>query len=140
MNLVMTRVHIDLNGAFSTVTDENGQQVMVCASHTYLQPDGVTFAPVVGQGTYTCVRGQHALLLDTGLYRFETFEITGLSDHTGVLFHFGNLPETQSEGCELVGNAFGSLSGLEAVLNSDVTFQRFMAMQAGVDEFQLTVK
>lgn len=103
---------------------------MVTAEHAY---DGV---PKVPNGTYTCQRGWHQL--HTGP-RFETFEITGVEGHQGILFHVGNWPQIDSDGCLLCGNAIAQSAQGPMVTGSRGTFDRFMAAQEGVDSFELTV-
>ena len=145
MDLTLTRFRADAQGVFSYLTEPAGGQIAVTGTHAYLQADGVTYAPVTGPGVYICRRGWHRILNPTAndpqnMTTFETFEITGVEGHSGVLFHWGNLPETQSEGCELLGDSFGSINTYEAVLHSVDTFRKFMELQSGVDTFQLTVQ
>lgn len=145
MDLILTRFRIDQDGAFSYLKDDQGNQVCVTGSHSFLQPDGQTWAPVTPPGVYQCVRGKHTIENPTptdpeNLTTFETFEITGVAGHTGVLFHFGNWPKSQSKGCELMGMSFGILAGLEAVEQSVIAFNKFMLLQSGVDTFELTVE
>jgi hypothetical protein len=60
--------------------------------------------------------------------------------HTGILIHKGNLPETDSEGCILLGTVLGTLENDAAVLYSLVAFDTFMTVENGALEFQLTVQ
>jgi hypothetical protein len=145
MDLTLTYIRTDHEGAFANVTDDTGALLMVTGTHTFLQADGVTWAPIEGTGQWVCVRGTHTINNPTPQHpnatkTFETFEITGIAGHSGLLFHWGNVPETQSEGCHLTGESFGEIGGLEAVLNSVTAFEKFMAAQAGVDSFVLTVQ
>lgn len=135
MDLVLNRSMCGPSGSFSYLEDESGNQVAVVAEHAYQQTD-TYWSPKVGDGKYLCQRGTHQL--SVGL-PFETFEVTQVPGHTGILFHKGNLPEVDSEGCLLLGTAFGELTGLEAVLGSAEAFEKFMELQNGVDQFWLTV-
>lgn len=87
--------------------------------------------PKIPNGTYTCVRGMHALSSGPP---FVTFEITGVDGHKGLLFHCGNA-NRDSEGCVLVGM---ERSG-DMILKSREAFANFMHMLEGVKSFQLTV-
>ncbi len=89
------------------------------------------------EGVYTCVRGTHAL--HNGI-PFETFEITGVAGHKGILFHAGNF-NRDSEGCVLLGRdvAINPNTGEEMVTGSKAEFAAFMARLDGVDSFQLEV-
>lgn len=107
--------------------------------HAYMGPGGppATFAPKVPAGVYTCVRGTHTL--HNGV-PFETFEITGVPGHAGILFHAGNF-NRDSEGCVLVGKqvVVDPNTGDEMVTGSRIEFGEFMARLAGVDTFELEV-
>ena len=93
--------------------------------------------PKLQPGTYTCVRGTHKL--HNGV-PFETFEITGVAGHAGILFHAGNF-NRDSEGCVLVGHtiAVDPNTGDEMVTGSKDEFKAFMARLEGVDSWQLEV-
>ena len=136
MDMVLNRSMCGASGLFSYLEDESGNQIAVTAEHAYQGSDG-TWAPKVPDGKYLCQRGVHQL--SVGL-PFETFEVTQVPGHTGILFHKGNLPEVDSEGCLLLGTAFGELTGIEAVLGSADAFNKFMELQNGVDQFWLTVQ
>jgi hypothetical protein len=64
-------------------------------------------------GTYTCVphnSQEHP----------NVWELANVPGRSGVLIHNGNT-EKDSLGCIIVGSVKGTLNGLPAVLNSDVT-------------------
>lgn len=131
------------DGIFSTVTrDDTGQPFMVVLEHAYIQPDG-SYDAKVSSGKYTCLRGIHHL--GPNATPIETFEITGVIGHKGILFHPGNWNE-DTEGCSCVGSKFtqgedphAGGAVVEMVVNSQVTFKKFMAAQEGLNKFQLTV-
>lgn len=130
MNLTLTRTDFDADGIFGTLTSDDGSFSCMTLEHAYQQDDG-SWAPKTPTGTYTCVRGQHQLHSGP----IETFEITNVPGHTGVLIHPGNA-ENDSEGCCLVGEArVGNM-----ITNSRVTFAKFLELEEGLNEFQLTVE
>ena len=90
---------------------------------------------VLPAGDFVCKRGGHRL--SNGI-PFETFEITGIPGHTGVLFHKGNW-ETDSEGCVLVGESYAVISGREAIADSKGGFNELMKLTEGLDEFVVRV-
>ncbi len=98
--------------------------------HSY---NGVAKLP---PGVYKCVRGIHKLHDNIP---FETFEVMGVSGHTGILFHTGNWNK-DSDGCILLGDAVVASSKGIMITNSKVIFGDFMALQKGVNEFTLTVQ
>ena len=134
------------DGIFGDFTFD-GDDVPFCdtLSHAYEQPDG-TFLPKLPAGIYTCVRGIHKL--HNGV-PFETFEITGLRGHAGLLFHPLNY-DAESDGCTGLGqdivkydsNHDGKIDELddEMITNSRATFAAFMSRLGGVNSFQLEVK
>lgn len=133
MNLTLTRQENCDKGIFSVLKDEAGNIIAYTLEHAYdhEQPPGdERWEPKLSDGTYTCVRGRHQLHSGP----IETFEITGVRGHNGVLFHCGNV-EADSEGCVLLGEErVGYI-----VVKSKLAFAKFLDLQAGVDSFQLTV-
>jgi len=135
MDLTLTRFKSDLEGVFSYLKDENGNQIAVTCEHAYPTADGHWY-PKIPPGEYLCQRGTHQL--SVGL-PFETFEVTKVPNCWGILFHKGNV-DADSEGCILVGTSFGFLSSEEAVLDSHDAFDKFMEVESGCDQFNLKVE
>lgn len=138
MNLTLKRTAYRPDGIFSRCTDQNGALVMVTLEHAY-QDDSGAWVAKIPAGTWVCQRGAHKLhgMVDT----FETFEITGVPGHQGLLFHWGNYNE-DSEGCILTGSAEAACShGADdlMVTNSRAAFNTFMGLQQGASMFLLTV-
>lgn len=126
----LSRLSSDEFGCFSQLLRDDSTLLAVTLEHSYPLENG-GYAPKIPVGSYVCVRGTHQL--HNGV-PFETFEITGVPGHTGLLFHKGNL-ERDSEGCVLLGQ---TQSGA-AVLHSEAAFEQFMAVQEGLDSFPLEV-
>jgi hypothetical protein len=124
------------DGILSRCYDDLGNQVFVTLEHPYMA-EGGTWQPKIPPGTYTCARGMHRL--DGMAHDFETFEVTGVSGHSGLLFHAGNW-NRNSKGCILPGEDFATDGkGEDMVVNSRTAFSHFMKLQAGQDSFRLTV-
>lgn len=126
-------------GIFGVLTTDDGVGIFAHtlehAYHDVNNPDPVAnhYIPKVPPGTYTCVRGMHEL---AGMAQpFETFEITGVTGHTDILFHSGNT-NADSAGCVLLGL---QRVGDEEILQSRVAFQNFMELTKYVDSFELIV-
>lgn len=111
------------------------------------QPDG-TYRPIVRAGVFECVRGIHYLQKDSGpLIELETFEVTGVHGHGGIVFHWGNFG-SDSKACFCTGRKVTRIEqdrdGVdgpdEMVTESRASFAAFMAAQVGVDRFQLIVE
>ncbi len=126
MDLTLTRKLTNVAGVFGDLTDETDSLVAVTLEHSY------NGKPKLPGGIYVCKRGTHHL--DKNKNPFETFEITGVPGHSGILFHVGNIG-SDSSGCVLLGSHANSLS----IVGSRIAFEEFMALQQGVDTFKLTV-
>ena len=150
MNLILTRTKQAPYGIFGELTDETGAHVCLTLEHSYVVSYGYGTGygakipapnawPTPKTNVYTCVRGAHRLHNMTA--DFETFEITGVPGHSNILFHWGNFGQKDSDGCVLVGqHLIKQADGTEMIDNSRYTFAKFMALQAGVNTFTLTVR
>ena len=71
----------------------------------------------IPEGKYMCKR-----------YKSEkygkTFKVLDVDNRTDILFHRGNCKE-DTKGCILIGEYFGTLLGMRAVLNSKYAFANF---------------
>ena len=115
--------------------DGDNTSFMVTLEHAFLQDDG-SYNAVIPTGKYFCVRGTHAL--HDGV-AFETFEITGIVGHSGLLFHAGNFNH-DSSGCVLCGaTQITQPNGDDMITASRSKFADFMARLKGVDSFWLLV-
>lgn len=147
MDLILQRDRYESDGIFSRVTRaDTGAQVCVTLDHAY--PSGLPqykYLPKVLPGRYLCKRRKARL--KSSKAAFETFEVTGVKGHTGILFHAGNWNE-DSEGCFLTGDKVlvtsqdrdGVDGPDELVSNTRVAFQRFMELQGDAQEFWLEVR
>ena len=127
--LEIKTVAIRDDGCFSTLL-WNGRPFAVSVERTF--DNG---RPILYNGLFTAKRGMHQLSHGAP---FETFEILGVTGHTGILFHKGNW-ETDSEGCVLVGESYAVLSGRTAVADSKGGFSELMELTQGLDEFTVRV-
>lgn len=133
MSLILKRNQFLVSGIFGTLRDISGVQLAVTLEHSYFS--GVNYRPKIPAGSYTCVRGKHRLIgMD---HDFETFEITHVPGHSNILFHSGNF-NRDSSGCILLGEKDNpNVGGM--IINSKATFEKFMALMAGVQTFELLV-
>ncbi len=128
--LSLIRTSAGSDGVFGTLDKVIGENIGVTLEHSY---NGKPKLPV---GTYKCVRGMHQL--HDGV-PFETFEITNVPGHTGILFHVGNYNE-DSEGCVLLGRRIATQeNGKRMITSSKNTFNKFMDITRGLNEFTLKV-
>jgi hypothetical protein len=135
MDLVLTRVYVGPEGAFGTLSPMGKPPFAVTLEHSYANTADSWYTKVP-RGTYVCKRGRHTLSSGKTI---DTFEVTGVSDHTGILFHPLNVQE-QSEGCVGIGLQYGPVNGEPGILQSLLAFTMLMARQSNVDTFNLTVE
>ncbi len=117
-------------GIFGILAHDDGEELLLTLEHAY-DHGGNTFISKVPIGTYECKRGIHQL---GDRPPFETFEITGVNGHTGILFHSGNT-NADSNGCVLLGLS----RNYYAVLHSRDAFNKFMKVMEGIETFSLEV-
>lgn len=136
MDLKLKRIDYFSDGIFGELSDSTGHKLAVTLEHAYDSGNGNgSYSPKLPNGTYTCLRGVHKL--HDGV-PFETFEITGVPGHTGILFHVGNYNK-DSDGCVLVGTNQETVGKVHMIDESRYAFKRFMDSQKGKDKFTLTV-
>lgn len=136
MNLRLKRNDRRDDGTFGQLFDDKGKQIAVTLEHSFDAGHGVgSYAPKLPNGIYKCVRGMHKL--DHSPAPFETFEITGVPGHSGILFHVGNYNK-DSDGCVLLGLGYGGDPRM--IYQSKMTFDSFMNLQHNVNEFILEVE
>lgn len=130
MNLTLRRISFVPSGIYGRLFDEHENIVSVTLEHAY--KDGTLFVPKIPEGSYLCKRGMHRLA--SMKEDFETFEVMCVPGHTGILFHSGNYNH-DSDGCILIGRSIAP----DMIMDSKKSFARFMALQEGLDHFQLIV-
>lgn len=136
LQLKLTRISNNSCGVFGELSDDNGQ-ICVTLEHAYPFTYAGTLRKVwhpklPPTGVYNCIRGLHRLAGYAD--PFETFEITNVPGHTGILFHIGNYND-DSDGCILLGKEIIDVM----ITDSLQTFTAFMKRMTGINSFQLTV-
>lgn len=126
MTLTLTRKDFTENGIFSELTDDKGKLSLVTLEHSYDNK------PKLYDGTFMCVRGIHRLHNNIP---FETFEITGVQGHIGILFHIGNYNK-DSDGCVLLGMDRDNTM----IQHSAIAFSKFISLLDSQQTFTLVVK
>lgn len=122
-------------GIFGKLTD--GEKfIAYTLEHAYASNVvGEGFKAKLPEGEYTCVRGFHKIGKPGALKTIETFEVTNVPGHSGILFHVGNY-NRDSDGCILLGTEVL----MYQVAESQKAFEQFMLGLKGINQFQLTVK
>jgi hypothetical protein len=136
MDLLLVNTEFRADGVFGELRDMAGDVVVYTLQHSYADSFG-GFQVKIPDGVYQCVRGFHQL---EGMTEpFETFEVTNVPGHAGILFHVGNF-NSDSTGCVLVGMGLATISDQQALSQSKIAFQKFMGLQNAINNFTLTVK
>ena len=125
MTLRLIRKEFSETGIYGELTDDKGKINLCTLEHSYNNE------PKLYDGTFTCIRGVHTL--HDGI-PFETFEIKGVKDHTGILLHKGNYNK-DSEGCVLLGMD----RDVDMITHSAIAFSKFMGFLDGQNNFTLIV-
>jgi hypothetical protein len=126
--LQLNRIRKDPTGVYSELLDQDGYRICYTLEHSY--QIGSQWDAKLQPGTYKCVKGTHQLHDGVG---FQTFEVTGVIGHSGILFHKGNL-EKDSEGCLLVGIIMQN----DQMVSSGLAFDKFLNLM-GDQDFMLEV-
>lgn len=88
-------------------------------------------------GVYTCKRDTNRKT--TGGLRIPvTYEVAGVPNRNGILFHVGNTTK-DTHGCIITGSSFGYISDEPAVLDSKLAFNKWLNIMDDVPTFELTV-
>lgn len=136
MDMVLRRLNFRDDGILGElVSDDIVSFSCATLEHAYTDEQN-GWVPKLKSGLYRCVYGTHQLAHHP--HPFKTFEITNVPGHTNILFHIGNF-NNDSEGCVLLGQRMPDGGGSLMISDSKVTFERFMNVQRGVSEFNLTV-
>lgn len=129
-SLHLKRLECKPEGIFSELFDVDGSHICFVAEHAY---DSL---PKLPNGTWTVELGTHTL--DHGGPQ-SLFCVQGVPGHSGICFHKGNFPQTDSDGCLLLGTAFGGAVSGKVVIHSEVAFDAFMKKMSMVTVFSLLV-
>lgn len=127
--MILLRDTIEKEGIFGTLRSGSDEEICKTLEHAFPVVGG--FRAKIPVGTFVCVRGVHQLF---GGSPFETFEVTGVDGHSGLLFHPGNW-NADSNGCILVGEAVQN----KALFRSRVAFLDLMNRLRTVESFVLNV-
>jgi hypothetical protein len=116
----------------------------------FLRNDGVPFAvtlerpwmfnkPSVGDVPGSCIPAGTYLCKRVNSPKFgDTFEVTGVTGRSAILFHKGNIND-DTRGCILVGEQFEPVKGKDGIVASAKGFEEFKTLTAGLNEFELEI-
>ena len=93
--------------------------------------ENAPFVSCIPEGSYLCRRGHFPK-------HGETFEVTGVSNRSAILFHVANVAK-DVQGCIGLGARLGVLDGYWAVHGSAEAFQKFLETLDKVKSFTLVI-
>jgi hypothetical protein len=126
--LRLIRIAFTKDGTFGVLLDED---VPFCVTTEREWLSNVIGKSCIPDGTYLCQR------VDSPKFG-NTFQVMNVPGRSEILIHKGNL-SSDSKGCIIVGEEFGTLNGRVAVLSSGKAFDEFMSRLKGVVQFKLAI-
>jgi hypothetical protein len=121
---------------FGNLEDDEGRVVCCTLEEPWVDAnsDGISDRSVscIPAGEYTAHR---RLSPKRNIELFELDEVPGRSN---IEIHVGNTT-ADTEGCILLGSAFGLVNGQNGITGSKPAFAKFMALVAGVDRIAIAV-
>ena len=129
IDLLLSRVATNDHGTFG-VLSWDGQPFAVSLEDKWRH--NKKFMSCIPSGTYTCKRVNSPKFGDT-------FQVMHVQNRTNILFHKGNTTRN-TEGCILIGEEFGILTGEPAILASNKGFSGFKRLTAEVDSFTFAIR
>ena len=121
-------------GTFGALKDNHGVPFAVTLEPMW-RDNRTNVSCIAGDRQYMCSR---TLSPTFG----ETFKVNRVTGRTNILFHKGNVAEldnTDTHGCILIGEQYGCLNGVPAILQSGKGFDEFMDKLEGEDRFYLDI-
>jgi len=127
--ILLKRIAELQNGTLGVLINDIGRPWLLTCERPWLNNQSMVSA--IPAGTYTCQR-------ITSPTHGVVFQVTNVPDRSSILIHPGN-EDLDSEGCILLGQSYGIVKDLPAVLNSQAAFAEFMAYFDGEDSFSLRI-
>jgi uncharacterized protein DUF5675 len=130
LSFTLPRLESAPNATYGRIEDATGHVVCV----TLEPPDcgnksGVSCIPA---GTYIAIRYK------SPKRGYDVWLLQHVDGRTMIEMHIGNTP-ADTDGCILLGTAFGWVKGVHGITESEKAFDAFMALTAAEDTIQITV-
>jgi len=136
-NLTLLRTHAHADGTFGVLSrDDTEYPFAVTLERAW---DRGSNRPSTGDKPGACIpEGSYNCLRVNSPKFGNTFEVTNVPGRSKILFHAGNIMD-DSRGCILIGHGFDPVKGRQGIVSSRKEFDEFLALQANVTSFQLTI-
>lgn len=115
---------------FGVLMNDENQQIAVTLELPW--KDNLPNESCIPAGVYQCVRYHSP---ERG---YDVFLLENVPGREAIEIHIGNTVH-DTDGCLLIGTRYGTVNNVPAVVSSGSAFMRWMAMQAGIDRFTLTI-
>lgn len=133
IEVTLTRVRAFQNAIVGQLHIQTANFVWACQTLELPWKNNQPQVSCIPAGTYTCRRVNSPKFGDT-------FEVCGVPERSGILFHAGNYAPKDTRGCILLGiisDNDGNNAWLEASRAAMTTFRQ---MLEGIDSFKITIK
>jgi len=127
VTLTLKRIHSSHEGTFGVLMDH----VPFCVTLELPWYGNKPNVSCIPSGKYTCVRYRRT----TGI---ETFRLLKVPGRTEIIIHTANTT-LDLKGCIGVGEEFGALYGMPAIIASGQAFREMMQRLNGVNMFELEI-
>lgn len=137
MNVTLRRVGLAKDATYGVLVRDDTQVAFAITLER--DHDGGSNRPSDGDKPGACIPAGVYSCLRTNSPKFgNTFEVMHIPNRSKILFHAGNLA-ADSRGCILVGHGFDPVNGTHGIVSSKKEFAEFLALQADVMGFTLTI-
>jgi Family of unknown function (DUF5675) len=129
--LTLQRLHRDSYATYGQITDADGKRLCVTLERPWLddKPD-VSSIPA---GMFPATRRL------SPRFGYDVYELSEVPGRQAIEMHRGNVV-ADSEGCILLGSAFGDVGGHHGITGSADAFERFMDTMHAAPVFTLVVR
>jgi hypothetical protein len=137
-DITIKRTHAQPDATFGVLSrDDTGYPLAVTLEREW---DGGSNRPSAGDRPGACIPEgtYHCLRVNSPKFG-STFEVVKVPNRSKILFHAGNLAD-DSRGCILVAHGFDPVKGRQGVVSSKKELEEFLALQANVMGFTLTIR
>lgn len=128
-NIYINRLRTDKNGTFGEMKFDDPASDTICVTAELPWDENLPDKSCIPSGSYvfeSFISPVHG----------QTWKAKDVPGRSNIEIHEGNLPNKDSLGCIIVGENFGELGGLPAVLNSKVALMSLRTLLP--PEFMLT--
>lgn len=128
-HIFINRIRSNENGTFGELKFDNPSSDLICVTAELPWLDNQPDKSCIPSGTYifeTFTSPKHG----------QTWKAQDVKGRSNIEIHEGNLPNKDSLGCIIVGENFGELNGLPAVLNSRIALMSLRSLLPA--EFMIT--